>query len=162
MGLKTFFAKIFSKKAGGIIQSIADTADRFIQTPEEKAAFKLEMMKYEMEMTKLTMQAESEYFKDRNSARAMNKSDPLTPRILTIIFTVAYFAITTFMFALVIKMINQDLNDFVVSFISSIFGAFNSIMVQIVSYYFGASKGGDEQGERIAEAFNKAVPQEEE
>lgn len=155
MGIKDWLSGIFGK-GDGIIKNLADTADRFIQTKEEKAEFQLAVMSAEMEMKKLNMEAEEMYNRDRQSARNMNKSDPHTPRILTIIFTGAYFAITVFMITTVMKMFNQDLNDFVVSFISSIFGAFNAIMVQIISYYFGASKSGDDNGAKIAESFKQA------
>ena len=73
------------------------------------------------------------------------------------IFTIGFFGITTFMFSIVMKMFNQDLNDFVVAFISSVFGAFTTIQTQIISYYFGASKGGDDTGAAIADSFNKAA-----
>ena len=155
MGIKNWIAGLFGE-GESIIDKIGDTADRFIQTKEEKAQFKLDLMNAKMQMKELNMKAEDMYNKDRQSAREMNKNDPHTPRILTIIFTVAYFAITVFMITTVMKMFNQDLNDFVVSFISSIFGAFNAIMVQIISYYFGASKSGDDNGAKIAESFKQA------
>ena len=55
-------------------------------------------------------------------------------------------------------MIDQvELNDFVIAFISSVFGAFNAIMVQIISFFFGSSQGGENQGAKIAEAFKNAA-----
>lgn len=154
-----WLSKLISGGASEIIDSVTDGVDKFVTTDEERQ--KLEIMKQELALKfkKLEMDAEMRYMNDRQSAREMGKVDPWTPRILTILFTVAYFGITGFMFSIVMKMFNQDLNDFVVSFISTIFGAFNAIMVQIVSYYFGASKGGDDTGKAIADSFKQASNQ---
>ena len=46
-----------------------------------------------------------------------------------------------------------------VAFISGIFGAFNAIMVQIISFYFGSSQGGENQGRKIANAFSAGAQQ---
>jgi len=137
----------------GMTKVIADKIDDRNFTEEERARWELDLKEMEHEATKLSMDFEIEVIKDRQSARSMYQTDNQSQKYLTLIFTIGYFAITTYMIALVMKMINQDLNDFVVSFVSSIFGAFNAIMIQIISFYFGSSKGGEEQGAKIADSF---------
>lgn len=39
----SWFAKLFSGSAGSFIESVANAADRFIETPEDKANFKLQL-----------------------------------------------------------------------------------------------------------------------
>lgn len=157
MGLGSWISKAIGGSAGDIISSVKDTVDEFHLSGEEKQVFDLKMREVDFKFKELSMKMEESYMKDRQSAREMGKVDPWTPRILTILFTIAYFGITAYMFSIVMHMFNQDMNDFVVSFISTIFGAFNAIMVQIISYYFGASKGGDETGAAMAASFNKAA-----
>jgi hypothetical protein len=150
-----------AQKLGGsavdIMTGVKDVVDEFHLSGEEKQAFEIAMRNMDYKFKTLRFEMEESYMKDRQSARLMGKTDPWTPRILTILFTAAYFAITAYMFSIVLQMFNQDMNDFVVSFISTIFGAFNAIMVQIISYYFGASKGGDETGAALAASFNQAA-----
>ena len=157
MGIKSWIAEKLGGSAVDIMTGVKDVVDEFHLSGEEKQAFEIAMRKMDYDFKKLGYEMEETYMKDRQSARTMGKTDPWTPRILTLIFTLGYFGITTFMFSIVMNMFNQDMNDFVVSFISTIFGAFNAIMVQIISYYFGASKGGDETGAALAASFNQAA-----
>lgn len=158
MGLGDWIASTFAKSSTDIVTSLADVADRFIQTKEEKAEFKLEMIKAQQEIQKLTMEAEKLYFEDRQSARQMQiQTKSKVPGILTMVFTVAYFLVTSFMLFFLLGKLEVELSQFVTVFISTIFGAFNAIMVQIVSFYFGSSNGGEEQGSKMADAFNNAA-----
>jgi len=137
-----------------IVEGIGNTVDKFVHTGEEKAEAELLKRELDLKFKKLEMDAKNAYLTDRQSAREMYQQDSGSQKILTIIFTVGYFLVTGFMFGFLIKMFKVDLNDFVVAFVSGIFGAFNAIMVQIISFYFGSSQGGENQGRRIANAFS--------
>ncbi len=152
-----FLQNLFSSGAKGILDPIGDIIETFVESPEKKLELKRALMDHERKVQEEFNKGQNDILKDKQSARIMGQADPWTPRILTILFTAGYFGITFFMFSIVMKMFNQDMNDFVVSFISSIFGAFNAIMVQIISYYFGASKGGDDHSSKIAESFKESV-----
>ena len=172
MGLGTIIGGIFSKGASDLAGAAFNGLDELITSKEEEGQIQISLgeiksinaknrMDFQIKQQELRFKISDQEYKDRQSAREMGKSDPWTPRILTILFTIAYFGITSYMFSIVMTMFNQDLNDFVVSFISTIFGAFNAIMVQIISYYFGASKGGDDTGAALASSFNKAAQNQE-
>ncbi len=159
---------IFSAGASELVDSAFTGLDGLITSEEEKGAQSISIAQikamqqsaryeYNIKRQELEFKIKDQEYADRASAREMGKTDPWTPRLLTIIFTVAYFFITGYMMVMVLQMIDKELSNFAVSFISTIFGAFNAIMIQIISYYFGASKGGDDQGAKIAESFNNAA-----
>ncbi len=154
MAIPDFIGKLIGGAGAEIVSSVGDTIGKFIHTSEEKAEVALLQRELDLKFKQLAMDAKNAYLNDKQSAREMYEQDSGSQKLLTIIFTVGYFAITAFMFAFLIKMLNVDLNDFVVAFISGIFGAFNAIMVQIISFYFGSSQGGENQGRKIANAFS--------
>lgn len=157
MGLGKWLSETLGGSAGEIIESVGTTADKFIQTKEEKAEFQLALLEAEMKMKRLAMEAEMEFFKDRDSARTMQQTTKSKiPGVLTIVFTVGYFSLTAFMLFFLLGKLDVELSQFVTVFISTIFGAFNAIMVQIISFYFGSSNGGEDQGSKMIEAFNTA------
>ncbi len=55
--MKDIFLKLFGKAGGGIVDSISGVVDKFIKTPDEKAAF-------EKEMTEIFLKAETEMQKN--------------------------------------------------------------------------------------------------
>jgi hypothetical protein len=55
--MKDIFLKLFGKAGGGIVDSISGVVDKFVKTPDEKAAF-------EKEMTEIFLKAETEMQKN--------------------------------------------------------------------------------------------------
>ena len=55
--MKDIFLKLFGKAGGGIVDSISGVVDKFVKTPDEKAAF-------EKEMTDIFLKAETEMQKN--------------------------------------------------------------------------------------------------
>lgn len=160
--LGEFFGGAATSGVTNIVDSVGETIDRFAHTGDEKVAAELAKKELQLKVREMENELKMAYLNDRQSARSMYAHDSTSQKILTIIFTVGYFAITSVMIALVFKLIQAaDLNDFVIAFISSIFGAFQAIMVQVISFYFGSSQGGENQGERIAEAFKGAAQEKE-
>lgn len=144
--------------ASGIIDSITDGVDKFVTTDEEKQELELLKKKAAFEIKKLEFDAEGRFFEDRANARKMqSETNSKIPGMLTMIFTVGYFGLTTFMLAFLLGKLDTELSQFVTVFISTIFGAFNAIMVQIISFYFGSSKGGEDTGAAIASSFKNAT-----
>jgi len=159
VGIKSVLGSIFSTGA----KELADTAfrgiDELITSKEEKGQIEISLEELKIIANKereLQYKITDQEFKDRDSARKANQKDPWTPRILTLLFTFGFIGLVFFMLSFLLEMTNVEMNDFVVAFISTIFGSVSTIMTQIISYYFGASKGADEQNERIAESFNIA------
>lgn len=146
--------------AAEIINSVTDGVDKFVTTDEEKKELTLMKGELEYKFKVLAQDAELKYLDDIGSARTMQaQTKSKVPGLLTMVFTLGYFGLTTFMLAFLLGKVDQELSQFVTVFISTIFGAFNAIMVQIISFYFGSSKGGEDNGAAIAEAF-KSQPKE--
>jgi hypothetical protein len=143
----------------GILGSSGKIIDKFVTNPEQKLEAQKMIFEAEKQAKEQVFQAEQAYMKDRDSARQLGKVDPWTPRILTILFVLGYFGVTIFMFLMMKGMISEEkvMDNFTVAFISSIFGSFNTFVGMILAYYFGASKGGDDQGAKIADSFKSSM-----
>lgn len=77
-----FVAKLTSMLTGGVVDSIADVADRFIETPEEKTAFKLkiqDLLQQREAQAQETIRAELEA-KQRIIVAEMAQGDTYTKR----------------------------------------------------------------------------------
>ena len=152
---------IFKDLIQGGIQGILDSGstiiDKFVTTPEQKMEAQKMLLDAELQAKKQTFEAEQSYMKDRASARDLGKTDPWTPRILTMVYTIGFFALTTFMLNILFGNMKTDIPSHILMFISTIFGSFSTIMVQIISYYFGASKGGDEQSSKMSDSFKSTI-----
>lgn len=78
----SWFTKLFSGGVGSVVDSIGSVADKFIQTPDEKAAFKLQvealLQKRESEIEQtIRQQLES---KERILVAELNQGDTYTKR----------------------------------------------------------------------------------
>lgn len=116
-GIKSFFG------GGGKnpIEVIADVADRFITTKEEKHQW--------------TMTMYDKYIADKQDAR---KRDSWIRPILTIVFVIAYFALTYVIFNHFFA--GSDLTEPQLVFVSTIFGTMNAKIGTIFDFEFGSSK----------------------
>jgi hypothetical protein len=160
MGIKNWVGAIFGK-GDGIIKSIGDVADRFIQTKEEKAEFQLALRQAEMDFKKLAMEAEEMYMKDRQSAREMYMKDSSLQKVFAIVFLVGYIALSVAMVIIVFGFFKMgaaaDLEPFQASLISMVFTAMSTKINTITDFLFGGSKGQDNSEKRIAESFAKGT-----
>lgn len=153
----SWIAEKIGNTAGEIVTSVGETVDRFVHTGEEKAEFELLQREIDLKFKNLRMEMEEAYLKDRQSAREMYAQDSFSQKILTILFTMGFFALSGFMLFWLLNKLNLEMSDFTIFFISSMFGAFNAIMVQIISFYFGSSQGGEDTGKAISRSFNQAA-----
>lgn len=143
----------------GLLGAGSEIIGQFVTNPEQKLEAQKLMFAAEEQAKKQAFEADQAFIKDKASARELGKVDPWTPRILTILFVLGYFGVTIFMFLMMKGMISQEkvMDNFTVAFISSIFGSFNTFVGMILAYYFGASKGGDDQGAKIADSFKSSM-----
>ena len=155
----SIISDLFSGGIEGVLGTATGIIEKFVTTPEQKLEAQKMILEAETEARKQALNAEESFMKDRQSARELGKTDPWTPRILTILFVLGYFGVTIFMFVIMIGLIKNKtvMDNFTVAFISSIFGSFNTFVGMILAYYFGASKGGDDQGAKIADSFKKSM-----
>jgi uncharacterized membrane protein len=139
-------------QATNIITGIGETAKKFITTDQDRMAFELEQQKWEFEFKKLAMTAEQKYFEDTMSARDMYKADSSIQKILSLLFTVSFFG---FMVFLLFMLQNTTLPPAQENLIFTMFGAISGIMVTIVGFYFGSSKGSSDKNEKLISAVRE-------
>ena len=161
-----FFGGAATTGVTSLVDSAVKAIDTFVVTPEDrlkaerlKADIALQAREHDLVMEKLKQELKMAYLTDKQSARTMFAHDSSTQKTLTIVFTVGFFALTGFLLALLFKALDLELSSFTSLFIGSVFGAFASIMVQIISFYFGSSQTGENQAEKMTEAFGEATKQ---
>ena len=123
----------------GLIKTLIGNAssilDEVVTTDEERAAAKQKLeallKSHEKEMFELEVE-------DRKSARNMYADDASIQKILALVFTVAYFALSFIMFRYFVTG-DMNLGEFEISFISTIFGAMSAKVNTVVDFFFGGS-----------------------
>jgi len=144
-----WLADLLGGQATSIITGIGDTAKKFITTDQDRMAFELEQQKAAFELKKLLLTAEEKYFEDTKSAREMYKADSSIQKILALLFTVSFFA---FMVFLLFMLKDAALPPAQENLIFTMFGAIAGIMVTIIGFYFGSSKGSADKDQKIIAA----------
>lgn len=112
----------------GIVKNIIQKDDTI--SPENKVellnAYQDDLKAFELEV------------QDRDSARKLYISDSLAQKILAVVFTVAYFAVS---YGLLNHFFNdtEKLEDYELGFLSTLFGAMSSKVNTIIDFFFGGS-----------------------
>lgn len=154
----SWLSDLIGNGAGDIIDSITDGVDKFITTDEEKQELALKKQEMQLKIRQMQIDADKKYYEDRQSARSMQmETKSKIPGALTIIFTVAFFGLIAFILILLFDKLDVQIPNYIVALISTIFGSVATIMTQIISFYFGSSKSGDEQNERMTNAVSRAT-----
>lgn len=123
---------LFGKGDGkSLISEVADIADRWIDTKEDKREFFKELYKMEAD--------------EKANARSMYGSDSSMQKIYAITFLLAYLFLTGWLIYAIINGSIQDINQFETGLIGSVWGAMTSKVNTITDFFFGASenKGAD-------------------
>lgn len=119
------------KGALGVVKNLIASSDEL--TPEEKVEAQ--------ELAELDLQAFELEVEDRKSGRELYKIDSIIQKVLAIVFTVAYFAVT---YSLINHFFgNTDkLEDYELGFLSTLFGAMSAKVNTIIDFFFGGSVKG--------------------
>jgi len=123
---------LFGKGDGkSLISEVADIADRWIDTKEDKREFFKELYKMEAD--------------EKANARSLYGSDSSMQKIYAITFLLAYLFLTGWLIYAIINGSIQDINQFETGLIGSVWGAMTSKVNTITDFFFGASenKGAD-------------------
>jgi len=152
-----WIADLIGGSATNIITGIGDTAKKFITTEQDRMAFELEQQKAAFELKKLALTAEEKYFEDTASAREMYKADGSIQKILALLFTVSFFA---FMAFLLFMLRDANLPQSQENLVFTMFGAISGIMVTIVGFYFGSSKGSSDKNDQFKAVIAQAAKKE--
>lgn len=152
---------IFSGGVSNIVDSAADTVDRFVHTKEEQAEAEMAKRRLALEAEKLRMEMEHAYLRDRQSARDMYEHDSALQKIVAITFLVLYGAISGVMVWFVFGWLGGEIPEvptWGISLISSVFGAMSSKVNTIVDFLFGGSQGERDQ-RQVQSRFEEAARQ---
>lgn len=139
-------------QATNIITGIGETAKKFITTDQDRMAFELEQQKAAFELKKLILMAEEKYFEDTKSARDMYKVDSGIQKVLALLFTIAFFSFMVFLLFILADTALQPAQE---NLIFTMFGAVSGIMVTIIGFYFGSSKGSADKDNKFAAITRK-------
>lgn len=170
MGL---FGKIVKAVTGG--KSVADTVvstgegvagiiDKFVQTPDEKAAVQMELKRFFLDQEKLAMEKDQQILNDRQGARQMagvhgklQTSFALTFLICFILLLIGEFVVIGFITKWAISPEAIAIPGWIQALISSTLTGVLAYMVsmvkEIVGFLFGGSAGGDQSGAAMVEMF---------
>jgi hypothetical protein len=160
MGFGDWLTKTFAASSKDILTGLGDVADRFIQTPEEKAQFQLELRKADMDLKRLMMEAEEMFIRDRQNARAMYEKDSILQKVFGIVFLVGYVFLSAAMVLIVLGIFGvsvPDINAFQASIISMVFTAMSTKVNTITDFLFGGSKLKDDSEQKMAQQFIEAA-----
>lgn len=161
MPLPGFIGKLVGSKVIEGAEAIANIADKFIQTKEEKEAFQLELTKakadIELKSSTLEKDIDEMYLKDTQDARNANariqeseNASRLSKNvgyILDITFTVAFIAM---LFVIIYKAVPETNKEL---FYTS-FGLLGGYVSQILGFHRGTSQSSSDKQKVIENHIN--------
>lgn len=139
--------------ASKIIESVGDTAKKFITTDADRQQFELALRSAGLELQKLEMDAESKRLDDVASAREMYKTDSSVQKWIALAFVIAYFLLTGLMLWMLTGWLGLSkavIPDWGITLISTIFGAMSAKVSTVMDFYFGSSKGNQDNDAAFA------------
>jgi len=132
---------LFTGSNQSIVKQVADVADQFIQTPEEKAKFEIEMRKVVANEVKALEDAANRQFElevaDRKDARA-NHRHSRVPALLSFALTMIVFSIGYMLFFDAVPEENS-------SIAYMLFGNVITVWGSAMAYWFGTSRSSSEK-----------------
>lgn len=130
-------AKLLGKTGSGtgsVIKDVFEGIDSITTSKEEKEELKLKAM--------------GMYIDDMKNARAMYMTDSWLQKIFAMVFLVAYILLTSLLvwgLWVYVKDGAVDAPEWVVAFISSLWGGLSAKLNTIVDFLFGSSKGSQDK-----------------
>jgi hypothetical protein len=160
MPLPGFIAKLVGDKAVETVDTIANIADKFIQTKEEKDAFALELLKaksdIELKAATLEKDIDEIYLKDTQDARNANARIQESEHaswlsknvgyILDIFLATLWGTITIIMFLKLFKIAAQEVD--MIS-LMALHGTVTAVFMMSVSFHRGTSRGSEDKSKEL-------------
>ena len=131
--------------------------DRFVPDPAEKAKAQAELLKMQQEGRLAELQAEMadlDSARKREMAVATSENAPYLNKIVTPLLAICILIATFILFGLVMfadGMIDTTRKDIIIY----VLGVLSAISTQIVSYYFGSSKGSADKNTSLDKVLSK-------
>ncbi len=119
---------------GSVIKDVFEGIDSITTSKEEKEELKIKAM--------------AMYIDDMKNARAMYMTDSWLQKIFAMVFLVAYILLTSLLvwgLWVYVKDGAVDAPEWVVAFISSLWGGLSAKLNTIVDFLFGSSKGSQDK-----------------
>lgn len=131
--------------------------DKLIPDPEAKAKAQLELTKLAQEGELARMAAEVadlDSARKREMAVATSENAPYLNKVIVPVLALGVLIATFFLFGLI--MFNEGLIDSTrKDIIIYVLGVLSAISTQIISYYFGSSKGSADKNTSLDKVLNK-------
>lgn len=142
MPVADWIGELVGGGASKIVDSVTDGVKKFITTEADRQQFELAKQGALLDVQKLVMAAESEFLKDRQSARQMYEKDSSLQKTFALTFLGGYVVLTVAMLYFIIGWIGKQgivIPDWAVALISTIYGAMSTKVNTIVDFLFGSS-----------------------
>jgi len=160
MPLPGFIGKLVGSKVIEGAESIANIADKFIQTKEEKEAFQLELTKakadIELKSSTLEKDIDEMYLKDTQDARNANARIQESENaswlsknvgyILDLFLATLWGTITVIMFLKIFKITAQEVD--MIS-LMALHGTVTAVFMMSVSFHRGTSRGSEDKSKEL-------------
>lgn len=157
----SWISEIFGGGISKIVDSISNSAKKFITTEQDRMEFELNLQKANFELKKMEIDAESKRLEDVQSARDMfSKTDNSIQKIFSITFLSGYIILTIAMLWFIISWIGLQkiiIPDWSVALISTIYGTMSAKISTIIDFFFGSSKGSHDKDDSVSKAFEIAM-----
>jgi len=137
MILQGFLAKIFGGGSGqgnSVVKDVLEGIDGLTTSKEEKEELRLKAL--------------SIYIDDVKNARQMYMTDNWLQKVFAIVFLIAYILLTSLLvwgLWVYVKAGVIDVPEWVVAFISSLWGGLSAKLNTIVDFLFGSSQGSQDK-----------------
>lgn len=135
MGIGSLIAGMFSKGSGTtVIKEVFEGIDSLTTSTAEKEELKLKAMNM--------------YMDDMKSARTMYMTDSWLQKVFAMVFLISYISLTALLvwgLWVYVKNGSVDAPEWVVAFISSLWGGLSAKLNTIVDFLFGSSKGSQDK-----------------
>lgn len=156
--MANFLTKIFSAGASSLVEAVGTAIDKNTTSTAERMALDNEISKaklqFEIESKALDLKRDEAYLADVDSARTNQSRVQESPNASWLaknvqpLLAVALIALTFYLYWYVIFSANA-IDDKRKDIIVYILGALTTIVTQVVSFFFGSSKGSADKNEML-------------
>jgi hypothetical protein len=140
----------------GIMNGATGIIDQFVTDPDKKLEANLELKRLDFKAKELELETKTAELENTANARDMYKKDSSLQKVFAIVFLTGYLLLTGFIiYAIFFSGVFQDMVNWEVALISTIFTAMSTKVNTITDFLFGGSQSGDDSAKNISNLMNK-------
>lgn len=141
----------------GILNGASGIIDQFVTDPDKKLEATLQLKELDYQSKVLALDTKKAELSNTANARDMYKKDSSLQKIFAIVFLCGYLALTGFIIYFVFgKVVGNELDNWKVALISTIFTAMSTKVNTICDFLFGGSQSGDDSAKEISTIMSKS------